>query len=236
LIDLSRISIDYHSKMNKFLLSLTALVATAAFTFTAHAQEVKGNAKDGASKNAMCIGCHGIVGYQASFPEIHKVPMISGQGASYIMAALAAYKKGERKHPTMRGIAESLTDQDMADLAAYYAASDAVAGTPPPNKPASASDRITKLLNREGAVCASCHGANFNSDVPAFPKIAGQHSDYLFVALKAYKVKSNSKVGRDNAIMAAVAKNFTNAELKELANYIGSLPGDLKTEPLQRFK
>jgi cytochrome c553 len=236
LIDLSIISIDYHSKMNKFLLSLTALVAAAAFTFTVHAQEVKGNAKDGASKNAMCIGCHGIVGYQASFPEIHKVPMISGQGASYIMAALAAYKKGERKHPTMRGIAESLTDQDMADLAAYYAASGAVAGTPPLNKPASASDRITKLLNREGAVCASCHGANFNSDVPAFPKIAGQHSDYLFVALKAYKVKSNSKVGRDNAIMAGVAKQFTNAELKLMANYIGSLPGDLKTEPLHRFK
>jgi cytochrome c553 len=222
--------------MNKFLLSLIALVVAVAFTFTAHAQEIKGNAKDGANKNAMCIGCHGIVGYQASFPEIHKVPMISGQGAPYIVAALTAYKKGERKHPTMRGIAESLTDQDMADLAAYYATSGVVAGAAPPNKPTGASDRITKLLNREGAVCASCHGDNLSSDVPAFPKIAGQHSDYLFVALKAYKVEGNSKVGRDNAIMAGVAKNFTNAELKELANYIGSLPGDLKTEPLHRFK
>ena len=68
----------------------------------------------------MCIGCHGIPGYQASFPEVHKVPMISGQNAKYIAAALAAYKKGERKHPTMRAIAASLSDQDMADLAAYY--------------------------------------------------------------------------------------------------------------------
>ena len=65
----------------------------------------------------MCIGCHGIKGYQASFPEIHKVPMIAGQGAKYIVAALTAYKKGERKHPAMRGIAASLSDQDMADLA-----------------------------------------------------------------------------------------------------------------------
>jgi cytochrome c553 len=219
--------------MNKFLLPL---IVAAASTFAAHAQEVKGNAKDGANKNAMCIGCHGIVGYQASFPEIHKVPMISGQGAPYIVAALTAYKKGDRKHPTMRGIAESLTDQDMADLAAYYAANGAVTGAASPNKLVGASDRITKLLNKEGAVCASCHGDDFNSDVPAFPKIAGQHNDYLFVALKAYKVEGNSKVGRNNATMAGVTKNFTNAELKELANYIGRLPGDLKTEPLHRFK
>jgi cytochrome c553 len=67
-------------------------------------------------------------------------------------------------------------------------------------------------------------------------KVAGQHSDYLFVALKAYKVEGSAKVGRGNAIMGGVAKQFTNAELKELANYIGSLPSDLKTEPLHRFK
>ena len=74
----------------------------------------------GESKARMCIGCHGIPGYQASFPEVYKVPMIAGQNAKYIVAALTAYKKGERKHPTMRGIAASLTDQDMADLAAFY--------------------------------------------------------------------------------------------------------------------
>jgi mono/diheme cytochrome c family protein len=55
----------------------------------------------------MCIGCHGIAGYQASFPEVHKVPMISGQNAKYITASLVAYKKGERKHPTMRAIADT---------------------------------------------------------------------------------------------------------------------------------
>ncbi len=71
----------------------------------------------------MCVGCHGINGYQASFPEVHKVPMIAGQSAKYIVAALTAYKNGDRKHPTMRGIADTLTEQDMADLAAYYASS-----------------------------------------------------------------------------------------------------------------
>ena len=68
----------------------------------------------------MCIGCHGIKGYQASFPEVHKVPMIAGQSAKYIVAALTAYKNGDRKHPTMRGIADTLSEQDMTDIAAYY--------------------------------------------------------------------------------------------------------------------
>jgi len=77
----------------------------------------------------MCIGCHGIPGYRASFPEIHQVPMISGQGAKYIASALNAYKKGERKHPTMRGIAGSLSDQDIADVSAFYASHQAPAST-----------------------------------------------------------------------------------------------------------
>ena len=69
----------------------------------------------------MCLGCHSIPGYQASFPEVHHVPMISGQGAKYIAAALTAYKNGDRKHPTMRAIAGSLSEQDINDVAAFYA-------------------------------------------------------------------------------------------------------------------
>jgi cytochrome c553 len=95
-------------------------VVVSLVTVTAQAQDIKGDAKAGQAINAMCIGCHGIKGYQASFPEVYKVPMISGQSAKYIVSALNAYKKGERKHPSMRGIAETLTDQNMADLAAYY--------------------------------------------------------------------------------------------------------------------
>ena len=101
--------------------ALISTVLLASLSFAAHAQGAKpGDPKEGEKKAAMCIGCHGIKGYQASFPEVHKVPMISGQGGKYIAAALNAYKKGERKHPTMRGIAVSLTDQDIADLSAFY--------------------------------------------------------------------------------------------------------------------
>ncbi len=221
--------------MNKLLSSLSVLVVACATTFAANAQEVKGDAAAGEKKIAMCIGCHGIKGYQASFPEIHKVPMISGQGAAYITSALNAYKKGERRHPTMRGIADSLTEQDIADVAAYYSASGVVEGAAPLAKAADGSARVAALVTK--GACASCHGESFSKPIdPSYPKISGQHKDYLFVALKSYKAEPNALVGRSNAIMGGIAKQFSNAELKELANYIGSLPTDLKTVPQSRFK
>ena len=84
--------------------AITVLLALAGVFTVAQAQDVVGNKDAGKEKAAMCIGCHGIIGYQASFPEVHKVPKISGQNGKYIVAALNAYKKGDRKHPSMRGI------------------------------------------------------------------------------------------------------------------------------------
>jgi len=221
--------------MNKLLLSLSAVLVASVTAFSAQAQEIKGDAKAGEKKNAMCIGCHGIVGYQASFPEIHKVPKISGQGEKYIVSALNAYKKGERKHASMRGIAVSLTDQDMADLAAFYASSGVVAGAEAPGKAADGSAKAMELVTK--GACASCHGDSFSKPIdPSYPKIAGQYNDYLYVALKAYKTEGNAQIGRGNAIMGGIAKQFSNAELKEISNYLGKLPGELKTVPESRFR
>jgi cytochrome c553 len=100
---------------------LFALLALAGIANLAAAADVVGNPKAADQKTAMCIGCHGIPGYKATFPEVYQVPMIGGQSAKYIEAALRAYQKGERKNPSMRGIAMGLSDQDIADLAAYYA-------------------------------------------------------------------------------------------------------------------
>ena len=95
------------------LLSTLFVLAVASVTGVAQAQAtapaapaaVPAGAQAVEAKIAMCIGCHGIQGYQASFPEVYKVPKISGQSAKYIVAALNAYKTGDRKHPTMRGVA-----------------------------------------------------------------------------------------------------------------------------------
>jgi len=95
----------------------------AAAVAAAQPKEIVGDA-DNAHRNkiAMCIGCHGIPGYKTAYPDVYHVPKIAGQQPAYLVAALKAYKSGERSHPSMRGIAASLTEQDMADLAAYYGA------------------------------------------------------------------------------------------------------------------
>ncbi|MCG2586210.1 cytochrome c [Massilia sp. TS11] len=98
-----------------------ALCVLAGLAQGALAADIVGNAKAGQAKIELCIGCHGIPGYKATFPEVFQVPMIGGQSAKYIENALKAYQKGERKNPSMRGIAGSLSDQDMADVAAFYA-------------------------------------------------------------------------------------------------------------------
>ncbi|MDO9277422.1 MAG: c-type cytochrome [Polaromonas sp.] len=219
--------------MIKLLPTIFAL-AVSFVSFTAQAQAIAGSAEAGQKINAMCIGCHGIKGYQASFPEIYKVPMISGQNAKYIESALQAYKKGDRKHPTMRSISESLTDQNMADLAAYYSVHGLVEGQLAAKEVKAPSAEVAALLGK--ANCASCHGANFSLPIdPSYPKIGGQHADYLFVALKAYKISDNAKVGRNNPIMASMAKQYSNAELKLLANYLSSVQGDVKVQPQSRF-
>lgn len=217
--------------ISMFFTAIVSLGTTAVY-----AQDIKGDAKAGEGIAAMCIGCHGIKGYQASFPEVYRVPMISGQSAKYIVAALTAYQKGERRHPTMRGISESLTEQNMADLAAYYSQHGLPGGqSVAPKDVKAASAQVTALLNK--ANCASCHGANYSTPIdPSYPKLAGQHADYLFVALKAYKNDANQVVGRNNAIMAGFAKQYTNAELKQIANYLASLPGDMKVVPQSRFR
>jgi len=81
---------------------------------------VKGDPQAARSKVSMCIGCHGIPGYKASFPEVYHVPKIAGQNAEYIVTALQDYATGARSFPSMEAIAQGLSPQDMADLAAYY--------------------------------------------------------------------------------------------------------------------
>lgn len=210
------------------------LVASATLGMAAVATaQVAGNVQAGEAKAAMCIGCHGIPGYQNSFPEIHKVPKISGQSEKYIAAALVAYQKGDRKHPSMRGIAGSLTEQDIADLAVFYAAHNG--SQKAPETPRTASTSAAALI--EKGACASCHGANFSSPIdPSYPKIAGQYADYLYVALKSYKVQNNQIIGRNNAIMGGIVQQFSLKELREMANYLAGVEGEMATRPQSRFR
>ena len=130
--------------MKKTSLATLAAVFLAAGSMTWGTAARAQDAKAGEKKVQMCIGCHNLPGYQSSFPEIYKVPKIAGQNAKYIVASLAAYRKGERKHPSMRAIATSLSDQDMADVAAYY--EQLGKGNPAPANVGEAPGDIAKLL------------------------------------------------------------------------------------------
>jgi len=111
----------HDSSMTKILI-ITAVLSTALMSSWAAAQGAPvGDAAKGAQKNQMCTGCHGIEGWRTAFPEVYSVPRIGGQHEAYIVKALQQYKSGERSHYSMRAIAAPLSEQDMADLAAYYA-------------------------------------------------------------------------------------------------------------------
>lgn len=217
--------------MQKLLISLYVLAALGSVANSAAAQDAAAGEKIASS----CIGCHGIPGYQASFPEVHKVPMISGQNAKYIVNALTAYKKGDRKHPTMRGVAAALSDKDMANLAAFYEQQPKDMAALPDQSGTAPSPEVAELLKR--ANCASCHGVNFSKPIdPSYPRLAGQHADYLYVALKAYQTDNNPQVGRNNAIMSGMSRQYSHAELKKIAGYIGSLDGSLRTVAQSRLR
>jgi cytochrome c553 len=221
-------NLQIHTLARTFVTTATLVLAVVG----ANAQGVAGDAKAGQNKAEMCIGCHGIPGYQNSFPEVHKVPKISGQSDKYIVASLNAYKKGDRRHPTMRGIAGALSEQDMADLAAFYSIQ---VGKTAPDTPRAASVAAAALI--EKGACASCHGANFSKPIdPSYPKLAGQHADYLYVALKAYTVEGNAVLGRNNAIMSGISKQYSRAEMRKIAKYLASIETELAVVPQARFK
>ncbi|MCC6813359.1 MAG: cytochrome c4 [Rubrivivax sp.] len=211
-----------------------ALGTALAMTLPVQAQ-VQGNATAGEGKVAMCIGCHGIAGYKSSFPEVYRVPKIAGQSAKYIGTVLEEYRKGTRKHPSMRGIAGSMSDQDIADVAAYYEALGKVEGATELPAPREPSAQVAQLLQK--GACVSCHGDNYSKPIdPSYPKIAGQYPDYLYAALRAYRDDSHATWGRGNPVMAGMAKQFSDPELKAMARYIGSLPGEVRTVPQSRFR
>lgn len=109
--------------MTKTTLIATTLAAAFAASGAWAQGAPAGDPAKGREKTQMCRGCHGIEGWRTAYPEVYRVPLIAGQHEGYLVKALQQYKSGERMHPSMRGIAATLSDQDMADLAAYYAQS-----------------------------------------------------------------------------------------------------------------
>ena len=103
--------------------ALTSTLCAAVLMALVAPAHAAGDPAAGRLKNSICAGCHGIPGWRTAYPSVYSVPKLGGQHAEYIVAALKEYKSGDRSHPSMKGIAAGLSDQDMEDLAAYYASS-----------------------------------------------------------------------------------------------------------------
>lgn len=173
------------------------------------APAIVGDAENGRKLAYTCKGCHGLPNSKNAYPK-YSVPKLGGQSAAYIGLALVAYQSGERWHPTMKGLATTLSAQDHADLAAWFQG---------PERAASGAKPLGKAPEAV-ATCAACHGEDGVGTVPENPTIAGQHADYLAQVLNDYRLGK-----RQNAIMGMFAKELTQDDIRALAAYFAAQPG-----------
>lgn len=190
---------------------LIAIGISAALTGGAQAA---GDPAVGKVKFATCTGCHAVPGYTNAYPNYH-VPRLGGQHPDYIVVALNAYQAGERQHPTMHANAFSLSEQDMRDIAAFLTGA-RTSAAPLPIRGDAAAGKV------KSGSCAACHGADGNGNIPIYPRLAGQHEDYLRKSLMDYQSGT-----RKNAVMKGMVAPLSARDMADLAAYFASQPNGL---------
>ncbi len=195
-----------------------ATALSFCISHSARAAEVTPDPAAGEKKFYTCYGCHGVEDYRNAYPD-YSVPKLRHQHAAYIIAALHEYRSGERPHPTMHAQASSLSDQDIADIAAYLQG-------PEPVKP---TTEVSGSAPKQAAPCTACHGVNGTGVAapldPKPPVLAGQHADYLAEALRSYHNKR-----RKNVVMDSMAQLLaTDEDIKVVAEYFASQHSALET-------
>ena len=198
-----------------------ALVATSAFANpTAATPAAKGDPKAAETiVNQVCAGCHAVDGNSAAAAN----PKLAGLNSEYINKQLTEFKSGARKNAIMSGMVANLSQQDMLNLAAYYGAQQP--------KPATSKDQALALIGQkiyrggvQGAgvpACASCHGAQGKGIPTQFPRLAGQHSDYVYSQLNAFRV--GERANDAAKMMRSIAAKMTDADMKAVSSYIQGL-------------
>jgi len=219
--------------MRKSLLAV-AVVLGVAGSLSAHAMDaaIKGDAAAGKTKAAACAACHGADGNSAA-PTF---PKLAGQGERYLFKQLKEINRPDKKGniiravPTMTGQTESLSDQDLADLAAYFASQTGSTGQAKKELVAKGEEIYRGGIRSKGVpACAACHNPDGSGVAAAgFPRLAGQHADYIVATLKAYRAAQDGDAnGRandgDTKPMRAVAYNLSDSEIAAVASFISGL-------------
>ena len=194
------------SRFAAFGLTFAALTASLLTPLAAGAA---GDPERGRQLAYTCHGCHGIENYKNAYPN-YSVPKLGGQHATYVVAALNEYDAKARWHPTMRGLAATLTDQDKTDIAAFFEGSE----------PVVSSGKIAGTPPDAAQTCAACHGQDGVGIAPEYPTIAGQHADYIRQALRDYRSGK-----RQNAIMNGFAAQLSDQDIVALAEHFSRQEG-----------
>jgi cytochrome c553 len=193
-------------------------VACAYAAETAPAPAAKADpAKGAAISAAVCGACHTSDGSRGS----PAYPILQGQGADYIVKQLGEFKSGKRNNAIMKGMASTLSDADMKNVAAFYASKEAKPGFAKNKDLAALGEKIFRggIADRSIPACAACHGPS-GAGLPAqYPRLGGQHADYIEAQLLAFR----GGVRTNNVAMSAVAARLNDREIKALADYAAGL-------------
>ena len=202
--------------MRKTLLLVLSAIATALLAPIALAQ---GDAAAGQAKSALCATCHGPDGNS----ELVINPKIAGQNARYLSKQLQDFKSGVRPGPIMAAMVISLSDEDIEDLAAYYAAQTPTLLGADPDL-VELAETLYRAGNRELQVtaCSACHSPDGDGNAPAgFPALGGQHPEYTLQQLKDFR--SGTRANDPDGMMRIVTERLTDPELEALASYLAGL-------------
>lgn len=198
---------------------LTFVLTGLAISVAASAWAEGGNAEAGKTKSATCAACHGADGNSVN-PEW---PKLAGQHPSYIAKQLANFKEDARSNPSMSPMAKPLSEQDMADLAAYFSSQAAKPGEADQTKVALGEQMYKGGNNATGvAACAACHGpTGAGNPASNFPSLSGQHATYIKNQLNAFR--KGERANDAGKMMRNVAAKMTDAEIEAVAEYIAGL-------------
>ncbi len=204
--------------MKHLLASIPLLILTA--TSPAQAQTGQGeSARARSIAESVCAACHGVDGNS----PIPVNPSLAGQHPGYLYKQLADFKAGRRKNAAMSAMVANLSDDDLRNLAIYFAAQKPVAGTAKDRALVAAGQRLYRGGNGETGVpaCSGCHSPD-GAGIPAqFPRLAGQHSDYTVVQLQSFR--SGDRDNDSNAMMRMIAGRLNDKDIAAVAQYIMGL-------------
>lgn len=200
-----------------------SLLLAATFAVSATAADPKPAApkldliKGGEKYAAVCAACHGADGNSGS-PEN---PKLAGQHPEYLVKQLKEFKEGKRKNPVMQGFAAQLSDDDMRNIAGWAASQKAKPGFAKDKALVAQGERIYKggLADRQIAACAGCHSPAGSGMPSQYPRLSGQHADYIASSLRGYRDGSRT----NNNVMTQVAAKMTDKEIRAVADYIAGL-------------